>query len=164
MPVLFGIATPVFFVSAGLFTKHATKPNVGFNPKIIWAVASFIGSAILLVVGLVGFSEKLRVGGELYTLGFLSAIFDTLGKICVQTAYSKGPAGAVAAFVEMNNVALVIIESIRTRKPPTFMEGLGFILVICGAFVIILSEQFIKLLRKIQSMFRPQQPQPEGGA
>ena len=32
VPVLFGLATPIFFTSFGLFHKHCTSERIGFNP------------------------------------------------------------------------------------------------------------------------------------
>ena len=105
----------------------------------MWPGASFVGSVVLVIVGLVGFYNQMNITGSIFTIGFLSAIFDTLGKVCVQTAYANGPAGAVASTVEINNVFLVIIEAFRTHRIPGGLEILGFFFVIVGTFVLILS-------------------------
>jgi len=80
--VFFGAITPIFFVTASLFTKHVTKPSVGFNAQTIWASGSLLGSLIIFFVVVVFFSDKLHWNAKIYSVGFFSAIFDTLGKYC----------------------------------------------------------------------------------
>ena len=47
-----------------------------------------------------------------------------------------GPAGPVAAFVELNNVLLVIFEGLRLWHVPNYLEIIGFLLGIFGALVL----------------------------
>ena len=84
----------------------------------------------------------------MFLIGLLGSVFDTLGKACIQNAYSNGPAGPVAAFVEINNVFLVLYECFRMLQLPTALESIGFILGIFGALVLSVPDQIVACFRK----------------
>ena len=73
---------------------------------------------------------------DLFVIGIFGSIFDSIGKACVQKAYSKGPAGPVGAFVELNNVILVIFEACRLWQLPKNLEFVGFAFGIIGALIL----------------------------
>ena len=144
--VMFGFLTPCFFTASGLFIKHLTKPSVGFNPITISFSTSFIVSLFIMIAGVTWFWRYVEnFQKDLFILGLFGSIFDTAGKACIQKAYSRGPAGPVAAFVEMNNVLLVIIESIRLLQMPKFLEILGFIFGITGGLTLCIPDQLQKI-------------------
>ena len=78
--------------------------------------------------------------GKLFLIGIFGSVMDTIGKSFIQTALAKGPAGPVLAFVEMNNVLLIILEALRTWTFPTGLEILGFILGISGGLSFVFKE------------------------
>ena len=67
----------------------------------------------------------------------------------------------MATTVEMNNIILVVLEAIRNSRIPKLFEIIGFLLVIIGAFVMILSEQAEKFIKKVKSLFRGNEGEPE---
>ena len=112
--VLFGLLTPVFFVTSGLFIKHLTSPRVGFDAMTISFATSFFSSTLIIILGVAWFWRYVEVfNTRLFVIGIFGSIFDSVGKACIQKAYSKGPAGPVSAFVELNNVFLVVFEAAR---------------------------------------------------
>lgn len=48
-------------------------------------------------------------------------MFDVTGKACIAKAFSRGPAGPVAALVEANNVILLLIECLRIGTFPNYI-------------------------------------------
>ena len=85
----------------------------------------------------------------MFLIGFFGSIFDSCGKACIQKAYSNGPAGPIAAFVELNNVVLIIKEAIMYKRIPNYLETLGFIFAIIGALVLCIPEHIVKFLKCI---------------
>jgi len=69
-------------------------------------------------------------------------------------AYANGPAGPVSAFVELNNVLLVIFEGIRLLKLPNYLEIIGFMLGISGALVMSIPKQIKNLLLRLFCLYR----------
>ena len=98
---------------------------------------------------------------KLFLIGIAGSILDTVGKSFIQTAFARGPAGPVTAFVEMNNVLLIILDSIRTWTLPSGLEILGFILGISGGLCFVFQQQVYKfkdyVLDKLCCLHRPPQ-------
>jgi drug/metabolite transporter (DMT)-like permease len=144
--VMFGFMTPCFFVSSGLFIKHLTKPSVGFDPITISFSTSSVVSLIIMILGASWFWQVVeKFQTDLFLLGLVGSIFDTIGKACIQKAYSRGPAGPVSAFVEMNNVLLVIIEALRMMRSPHPIEIVGFACGIGGGMTLCIPDQLKKI-------------------
>ena len=135
--VMFGILTPFWMIANGLFIKHLTKPEIGFDSTNISFLSSGIGSLIILLIGVTWYWRYCaEFQWQTFLIGFFSSIFDICGKACIMKAYSQGPAGPVSAFVELNNVLLVVFEGIRLMKLPNYLEIIGFLLGIFGALVL----------------------------
>lgn len=77
-------------------------------------------------------------------------------------AYSNGPAGPVSAFVELNNVLLVIFEGIRLLKLPNYLEIIGFLLGIFGALVLSIPKQIKNLLLMAFCLYKDPMNDDEG--
>lgn len=147
VPVMFGVLTPVFFVTSGLFIKHLTSKRVGFDAMNISFSTTLSGSSVILIVGILWYWRVDAVFNKrLFFIGMFSSIFDTFGKACIQRAYSRGPAGPVSAFVEINNVFLIIFECCRLWKLPNWMEFMGFLFGFFGAIVLTVPDALLKLL------------------
>jgi hypothetical protein len=71
--------------------------------------------------------------GTLFAIGLAASILDTIGKAFIQRAFAAGPAGIVGAFVEINNVILIVIEAIREKRVPSGLEFASFLLATVGA-------------------------------
>ena len=146
--VLFGILTPCFFVANGLYIKHLTAPHVRFDAITISFSTQLFSSLIILVIGFAWYWQEVEVlNKKMFLIGFFGSILDSLGKACIQKAYSCGPAGPISAFVELNNIALIILEAVRYMKMPNYLEFLGFIFAIVGALVLCIPEQLTYWLK-----------------
>jgi drug/metabolite transporter (DMT)-like permease len=144
--VMFGLLTPVFFVASGLFIKHLTSPKVGFDAMTISFATSFFSSTLIIILGASWYWQTVAIfNTRLFVIGIFGSIFDSVGKACIQKAYSKGPAGPVSAFVELNNVFLVVFEAARYWKLPRLLELVGFVLGIFGALVLCIPDEIIKI-------------------
>ena len=76
--------------------------------------SSCFSSIIIMIIGVTWYWREVDTfKKDLFIIGIFGSIFDSVGKACIQKAYSKGPAGPVSAFVELNNVFLVIFEAFR---------------------------------------------------
>ena len=112
--VVFGFITPMFMVTNALYIKHLTKPEVGFNAMTVSFGASGTNSVIILIIGGAWYwTYSEAFNSKLFIIGFFASIFDTIGKACIQRAYSLGPGGPVSALVETNNVLLILFEALR---------------------------------------------------
>jgi hypothetical protein len=74
-------------------------------------------------------------------IGFGASVVDTCGKVCIQNAYATGPTGPISACVELNNILLIIIETLREKKLPTWLEALAFIFGIMGGLFFVIPSQ-----------------------
>ena len=148
--VLFGILTPFFFVASGFFIKHLTAPHVGFKATSVTFATQFFSSLVILIIGFAWYWREVKpLNKKMFLIGFFGSIFDSCGKACIQIAYANGPAGPITSFVELNNVALVILEGFRYRKVPNYLEFLGFIFAIIGTLVLCIPYQMKRLFKCI---------------
>lgn len=60
----------------------------------------------------------------------------------------------MSAFVELNNVFLVVFEAARYLTLPSGLEFIGFLLGIFGALVLCIPDEIIKALNKVIGCFR----------
>lgn len=120
--VLFGLVTPMWMIGNSLWIKHLTQPSIGFDPLTNSFSSSFVASSIIIVIGAAWYWQQVEAfRGDLFLVGFLSSMLDVCGKACISKAFSRGPAGVVAALVEANNVILLIIESLRIGTFPNYI-------------------------------------------
>ena len=139
IPVLFGIATPMFFTTNGLLTKHLTSERIGFNASTISFTSYFIVNVIVMIVAIpywsmYGFSQYL------FWLGLVGSIINTLGIVCIQNALSLGPAGPVSAIAAVSAVLLVVVEAVKHSKMLSIMETIGLVLGIYGALILVIPD------------------------
>ena len=139
IPVLFGIATPMFFTTNGLLTKHLTSERIGFNASTISFTSYFIVNVIVMIVAIpywsmYGFSQYL------FWLGLVGSIINTLGIVCIQNALSLGPAGPVSAIPAVSAVLLVVVEAVKHSKMLSIMETIGLVLGIYGALILVIPD------------------------
>lgn len=133
LAILWGFITPCFFLAQSFYTKFITKPKYNFNIKTASFATSSCTSFVVLLVGVCWYWRSVHPFDRyLFLIGIVASVCDSVGKSFIQYAFSKGPAGPVAAFVEMNNVPLVLIDSLRTWTMPSFLEIIGFIFGILG--------------------------------
>lgn len=131
--ILWGFITPCFFLAQSFFTKFITQPKYNFDARTATFGTSSVTSFIVLLIGVFWYWRSVQpFDTKLFLIGIVGSILDTIGKSFIQTAFSRGPAGPVTAFVEMNNIWLIVLDSIRTWTLPSWLELLGFLLGISG--------------------------------
>lgn len=142
LAILWGFITPCFFLGQSFFTKLVTSPRYNFDAKTISFGTSCTSSFLVLILGVTWYWRSVSgFDRKLFLIGFAGSIFDTIGKTFIQTAFSRGPAGPVAAFVEINNVLLVCAEALRTWTMPSGLEFFGFIGGITGGLSFIFPKE-----------------------
>ena len=131
--ILWGFITPCFFLTQSFFTKFITQPKYNFDAKTATFGTSCVTSFVILLTGVFWYWHSVKpFDTRLFLIGIAGSILDTIGKSFIQTAFARGPAGPVTAFVEMNNIILIILDAIRTWTLPSGLEILGFLLGISG--------------------------------
>jgi len=134
--ILFAFITPCFFTGSGLFNKHLTNAENGFDATTMSVGTSFVSSVLVLILGVAWFWQQVEpFNSTLFVVGIFASILDTTGKVFIQRAFANGPVGPVAAVTECNNILLIIIDAIRVLKFPTWLEIVGFVLGISGGMV-----------------------------
>ena len=112
--VIVALITPIFFIISSLFIKHLTSPRVGFDAMTISFGSSSFTCILILILGYFWFWQYIELfNSKLFIIGIFGSIFDSIGKACIQKAYSKGPAGPISAYVDINNVLLLVFEAVR---------------------------------------------------
>ena len=140
--ILWGFITPCFFLAQSFFTKFITKPKYNFNAKTVSFGTSSVSSFLILILGVSWYWRSVEpIDWKLFSIGIAAAVFDSVGKSFIQTAFSKGPAGPVAAFVEMNNIFLIILDALRTWTMPSALEIIGFLCGIAGGLCFVFEDQ-----------------------
>ena len=147
--ILWGIFTPLFFILQSFNTKRAVK-KFGFQARTLSLGTTCTGSCVLLIIGVSWYWQAIEpFNRNLLLVGTLGSIIDSIAKALLQTAFSKGPIGSVAAISQLANVLLVIFDAIRIWKVPTGLEILGFFLVLIGALSFVLKEQVEGVVRAV---------------
>mmetsp|Transcript_13938 Transcript_13938/g.23705 ORF Transcript_13938/g.23705 Transcript_13938/m.23705 type:complete len:227 (-) Transcript_13938:15-695(-) len=150
IPALFGVLTPVTFAIQGLFVKHLSDEKMKFDPSTLTFSTCQVVCTINLLVGLTYYWRFVEeFDGYLFLTGSLGSILDTAAITAVQTAFALGPAGPVAALASINSIILTVIQAFIKKQFPKALEIIGFIIGFIGATILVLPEQFEKLLKKM---------------
>jgi drug/metabolite transporter (DMT)-like permease len=75
-----------------------------------------------------------------------------MGIVCMQIAYSKGPAGAVSALLSVESLLMLIFDSVHLMKWPSPLEFGGFFIGISGVLIMIFPELFDRLLNSVADL------------
>ena len=143
--MLWGIITPCFFILQSFNTKRATG-KFGFDARTLSFGSITTGSFILLIIGVSWYWQVVEpFNKKLLLWGTIASIIDSIAKALIQTAFSKGPVGSVAAISQLSNVLLVVFDALRLWKLPSGLEILGFILAVLGGLSFVLKEQVKKI-------------------
>jgi len=140
IPVLYAILTPVMFSIQGLFIKHLTTPKMGFDASCITFGASSFVCTIIMIVGVSWYWQNYKFDSYLFCVGLIGSIFDTVGIVSIQNAFSKGPAGLVAALGSCTALILVVMQAIKMWEVPRNMEIVGFCIGVLGALIIVIPD------------------------
>ena len=109
IPVMYAILTPFLFSIQGLFIKHLTSERIGFDCTCVTFGASSFVCTIIIIVGIGYYWQNYQFDTYLFSVGLIGSIFDTVGIVSIQNAFSKGPAGPVAALGSCTALILVVM-------------------------------------------------------
>ena len=126
-----------------MLTKHLTSEKVGFKINRIISSAYLIVNGLILMIA-IPYWYYTEFHTDLFWIGFIAAISDQIGMLCVSNALTLGPAGVISAIVSMSNPLLALVGCIKNWKMISLSEGIGFILVIYGALILVIPEIFEK--------------------
>lgn len=146
IPVLFSIITPMSFTANHLLAKSFRQGPVKFNIQEISFSGFFAVNAVLLLPSLyywffISFSMRL------FIIGFFGSIINTFGKVCVQNAVARGPAGPASALLAMNSLILLVYDGIKNNTAPTLVEIVGLILGLFGSLMLVVPGMFERLCK-----------------
>lgn len=141
MPVLFGLLTPVTFCSNGVILRYLTSPDMSmkFNGTTLSMSAIFAVNLIVLIFAIVFWSTH-QFSIDLFWIGLVGSIINTIGLTCINTAISCGPLGPVSSIGACSNILLVIVEAVRHAKVPTYIELISLVLGFIGALVLVIPD------------------------
>ena len=126
-----------------------TQPKVGFDATTLSFGSSAVGGALILIVALSWYWPCVEpFDPTLFGVGLAASILDTIGKAFIQRAFAAGPAGIVGAFVEINNIVLILIETVRERRVPSGLEWGSFVLATVGALWFVIPNELFWLINK----------------
>ena len=114
IPVIFGILTPMCFTTNGILLRKLTSPKYGinFNGTTMSFTTYFIVNLLILIFAAF-FWQSHHFSKDLFWLGTIGSIINTVGISCLNTAITKGPMGPVSSIAALSNIMLVIEEAIR---------------------------------------------------
>lgn len=101
---------------------------------------SYIVVNIIVLIPAIPYWVLVDFDATLFWIGVVGSIINTLGLVAVQNALSTGPSGPVSALCTVNNVLLVIVESIKTGKVPNPYEFAGLFAGMFGALILVIPE------------------------
>ena len=75
-----------------------TKPKYNFVARTASFGSTSVGSFIILVIGVLWYWRVVeQLDPKLFLIGMVGSIIDAIAKSFIVTAFSRGPAGSVAA-------------------------------------------------------------------
>ena len=152
VPVLFGVLTPIFFTTNGALTKHLTghrrkgaKPLTAEEQRRVFdagnlSFTAYLVTNVIVLIAAIPYWVIVDFDFNLFWIGIVGAVINTLGLVSVQVALSSGPSGPVSALTTVQNVALVIIEAIKNKRVPNPYEFVGLIFGMAGALILVIPE------------------------
>ena len=146
--VLGGLATTICFTSNQMLCKHFLRNKI-FKLEDI-SYFAFGTTNLVLFVAAIAFwtqSSTTSFNWDAFKWGTLGSIINTLGKICVQNACAKGPAGPASAIVSTNGILLLLFDNFVRGK---VLRTTDIIAVAVGIFGCI----YMTIPRQLESLFR----------
>ena len=150
MPVLFGILTPVAFCSSNILLRYLTAEDKGikFNGTTISMTAYFWVNLIILIAAIVYWQSHI-FSRDLFWIGLIGSIINTVGLTCMNTAISCGPMGPVSSIGACSNILLVVVEALKHWTVPSYIELISLLLGFAGAIELVMPEKVHGLARKL---------------
>jgi len=152
IPVVVSLSLPILFSTNGLFTKHLCGERVKFDASTLTFSSTLLACLVNLLVAVCYYWIKVeQFDFNLLWFGFIGSLLDTIGVTSFQVAIANGPAGPVCALASLNTILLTIIQAIISKKVPAWLEIVGFVIGFFGATILVLPDQFEKILRVFKS-------------
>ena len=82
---------------------------------------------------------------KFFIFGGIGCIFEDLGCICLNHAYSKGATGKCVALMQLSIILLTIIECIRHLAIPNYLQIIGMLVGIMGALVLTVPDELRRI-------------------
>lgn len=109
-----GIATPLCFACQVVFIKHLVLPPKTYNATTVTLSSMGFVGAITLILGASWYWQEIEpFNMKLFLIGVGGSLFDCIGMVSTNHAYTLGPAGPVAALLDTSAIILTIIASLR---------------------------------------------------
>jgi drug/metabolite transporter (DMT)-like permease len=135
--VLLAVATPTLYTAEATYVQYITSKKVGFEAETVtFSTTAFISIFLIIYAGSYQWVHK-EFDIELLYRGVFGSFFDVIGIACMETAFSKGPAGAVSALLSVESLLMMIYDSVFMRKWPSILEFVGFFIGIEGVLIMI---------------------------
>lgn len=148
MFVMFSIATPFVFTLNSILVRKLTSADYGLNFNATdMAMSGYFFVNLLILIVSICFWQSHQFDMQLFVIGTIGSIINTIGISLNTTALSKGPLGPVSAIAACSNILLVVEEAIRNLTVPNWVEFLALILGLIGVLEIVYPEMFEKLFR-----------------
>lgn len=164
VPVIFGILTPIVFTVNGILIRKLTSVEHGFNFNASdMSMSGYFFVNLLILIFSVFFWQSHEFDMQLFILGTIGSIINTIGISLNTTAYAKGPLGPVSAIAATSNILLVIEEAIRKLTVPSWVEFLALIIGFLGALELVFPEIFEKMAECIFGRSRRNEVNEDNG-
>lgn len=146
VPVLFGILTPICFTSSNVLLRTLTDEKYGFNFNgTNISMTSIAVVNVLVVIFAIVFWQFHHFSPNLYWIGLVGSIVNTIGLTCMNTAISCGPMGPVASIGASSTILLVIVDAIASRRVPNYVELIALVLGFGGALELVIPDQLASI-------------------
>lgn len=135
LAVVGALVTVVSFALRILVFRKMTGPNSPLKFNVTYLVmGSFIYTNVLVFVAALIYWSRVRpIDWYIFGLSTLGSLIDILSINLLYFALSRGPGGPITAICSMSAVLALIIEAIKLRKAPTWIEFIGLIFGLIGA-------------------------------
>ena len=80
-------------------------------------------------------------------MGLIGSIINTAGLTFMNTAISCGPMGPVSSIGGCSNILLVVVEAVKHRKTPSYIELISLILGFLGALELVIPDVVHSILK-----------------
>lgn len=149
MPVLFSILCPLLFTTNGILLKRMTYPKYGlnFNGTTLSMTSILLVNILILISALVIWQLEGNFQKDLFFLGMIASIVNTIGLGSLYTAVGCGPMGPVSSIGACSNIMLVVVEAIRRNRVPTWVEFLALVLGFGGALELVIPDIVAKIFK-----------------
>ena len=141
IPVVFGIISPIFFCIETIVLRYLTAKDrgFGFNGATLSMSAYFCVNSLIFTFAII-FWQFHTFTKELFWIGLLGSIINTFGLTSLNTAYTSGPMGPVSAISACANIMLVVVESVKRRTLPHYLELIALLFGFGGALELVIPE------------------------